>query len=278
MTTTTLSQSLPVSAFTSSRYEEKTSQRFQPITTANAVSALQSQGWDIFKAEQARTRKVTRIPYVRHQVQLTHPDIPSVDGLRPVIYLQNANDGTSSFQLFAGLFRFICSNGLVVGSSFLSASVRHTGERETVTGRLMEKTWEVASGFPKVMEKIEAMRSYTMTNEERASFSFLAFQLRYPDNVRDFYEGRVGFTPRREEDQGEDLWRVFNRTQEDLITGGFLARNRRARGIRSLVRSTKVNRALWDLTEKVLSGEVNHEATMSRIRRGLKQQELGIIS
>lgn len=264
---------LPESVYTSTGFEERTSPRFKAITTADALDSLHSQGWELFKADAVKTRQPERVPYAKHVVQLTHPDLVGMAGHRPLIYLQNANDGTSSFRLFAGLFRFICANGLVVGSSFLSASVRHSGERATVTSKLQQKTWEVASEFPRIMDRIDRMRSYQVTNEEKAAFSFLAFTLRFPSNP---YVQTVGFHYRREGDQDQDLWTFYNRAQEDIIRGGFYTGNRMrtARGIKSLEKSTLLNRKLWDLTEKTLDGTIVEQARQVREETNQERAEL----
>jgi hypothetical protein len=257
-TMSTLSPSehtLPLSALTSSRYEEKTTGKFQPISTRLAVDHLRDEGWEVFKTSEAKTRFPDRRPFVKHQIQLTHPDIKPVNGLQPLVYLQNANDGTSSFSLFAGIFRFICSNGLVVGSSFISARVRHIGDMSTIREELQSGAFKVSSQFPSIMEKVSLMTEKAISPEERFAFSSLAFQLRYPS--RSPLGMATGHTIRRVEDEGQDLWTHYNRTQEDLITGGFHAGGRRrARGIRSLTKSTVINRQLWALAEKTLSGDI----------------------
>jgi hypothetical protein len=251
---------LPFSALTSSRFEAKTTGKFQPISTAQAVTHLQHEGWEVFKTSEAKTRIIERRPYVKHQIQLTHPDIAPVDGLRPVVYLQNANDGTSSFSLFAGLFRFICSNGLVVGSSFISAKVRHIGDLSQVRDDLKEGAFKVSSQFPSIMEKVHLMTEKSLSIEEGFAFRCMAYNLRFPNkDAQKSADNRfafVGDQVRRIEDSGNDLWKVYNRTQEDLITGGFSTGRRTARGLRSLTRSTIINRQLWTLAEKTLSGDI----------------------
>ena len=54
---------------------------------------------------------------------------------------------------------------------------------------------------------------------------------------------------RRSEDMGSDLWTVFNRTQENLIQGGFLVTNgrRRSRKITNIDKNIAINTSLWDL-------------------------------
>lgn len=248
---------LPLSALTGYRFRDKTTARFQPISTVQAVDHLQAEGWEIFKASEAKTRDPFRRPFVKHQIQLTHPDIKPVNGLQPLVYLQNANDGTSSFSLFAGLFRFICSNGLVIGNSFISARVRHVGNVETIRGELQSGAFTVSNQFPSIMEKVELMTEKVISPEERLAFSSLAFNLRFPHKtIPQWTTVPVGNHVRREGDKGNDLWSLYNRAQEDLITGGFNTGRRTARGIRSLTRSTVINRQLWTLAEKALSGDI----------------------
>jgi len=72
---------------------------------------------------------------------------------------------------------------------------------------------------------------------------------------------------RRKEDKGNDLWRVFNRTQEALIRGGVPVQGlnnenccavcnhvtpvkRKARPINALHSQVKINRELWDMADE----------------------------
>jgi hypothetical protein len=57
-------------------------------------------------------------------------------------------------------------------------------------------------------------------------------------------------TPRRYEDRQDDLWTIYNRTQESLLKGGLSGRT--AKGKRTHTRAVngidgdiKLNRALW---------------------------------
>jgi len=68
--------------------------------------------------------------------------------------------------------------------------------------------------------------------------------------------------PRRSEDNGNDLWRTFNRIQENALRGGMKARNatdemgRRGRRVstrevKGIDQDVKLNRALWQLAERM---------------------------
>ena len=63
--------------------------------------------------------------------------------------------------------------------------------------------------------------------------------------------------PRRYADNGTDLWKTFNRVQENL-TKGIRGRVDRStgqrtgsRGIKSIDGDVKLNRALWAMAEKM---------------------------
>ena len=66
--------------------------------------------------------------------------------------------------------------------------------------------------------------------------------------------------PRRAEDAGDDLWRTFNRVQENAIRGGLTAWGRDAqnrprrvssREVTGIDGDVRLNRALWTLTERM---------------------------
>jgi hypothetical protein len=65
------------------------------------------------------------------------------------IVLLNSHDGTSSYQMLAGMFRFVCSNGLVCGDTVADVRVPHKGD---VAGSVIEGAFEVLSGFERVKE------------------------------------------------------------------------------------------------------------------------------
>ncbi len=254
--------SLPTAFYTSSRAEDRTTERFSPITSRDALSHLEGEGWQLFKAETARTRIQERIPFARHSAQLIHPDLPSVDGLQPLIYLQNANDGTSAFKFMAGLFRFICSNGLVVGNSFASVNVRHTGSSDAITSKLSEASHLMTTLLPQVINQAETMKERQLSVEEIYRLTFTAAALRFP-KVNDASQLR-GIAQqmdivRRSEDNSRDLWTTFNRIQESTIRGGIQAGRRRSKGIKSFMRSSSLNQRLWDIAERALVPEQLHQ-------------------
>jgi hypothetical protein len=108
------------------------------------------------------------------------------------------------------------------------------------------------------MDKVERMREKIVTPEENLALSSLAYQLRFPNHgaKRAHYQSWGMGQVRREDDKGSDLWTTYNRLQEDLIRGGFNTGTRRAGMLRSMTRSSTINRQLWNLAEETLDGSI----------------------
>ncbi|MCI4005135.1 DUF945 domain-containing protein, partial [Dickeya dianthicola] len=79
------------------------------------------------------------------------------------IVLLNSHDGTSSYQMLAGMFRFVCSNGLVCGDTVADVRVPHKGD---VAGLVIEGAYQVLGGFEQVKESRDLMRGITLDDGE----------------------------------------------------------------------------------------------------------------
>ncbi|CAA0297844.1 UPF0380 protein yafZ [Klebsiella oxytoca 10-5244] len=66
----------------------------------------------------------------------------------------NSHDGSLSYQMLPGLFRGVCTNGLVSGPSFGEVWVPHKGN---VVEKVIEEPNEVRGVFDRVDEKRDAM-------------------------------------------------------------------------------------------------------------------------
>ena len=169
------------------------------------------------------------------------------------IVLLNSHDGTSSYQMLAGMFRFVCSNGLVCGDTVADVRVPHKGD---VAGSVIEGAFEVLSGFERVKESRDLMRAITLDEGEAEVFARSALALKYDptDNKpAPITESQI-LMPRRFDDRRPDLWSVFNRTQENLTKGGLHGRSangrrQQTRPVQGIDSDVRLNRALWMLAD-----------------------------
>jgi hypothetical protein len=197
---------------------ESRSQRYSYIPTAAVLAELRKEGFQPFMACQSRVRHEDRRDYTKHMLRLRHAS--QIDGTEAnEIILLNSHDGTSSYQMLAGMFRFVCQNGLVCGDTFADVRVPHKGN---VTDHVIEGAYEVLDGFERVQHSRDAMHAITLDDGEAEVFARSALTLKYGDPGKSLpiTESQV-LRPRRFDDNRSDLWSIFNRVQENLVKGGL---------------------------------------------------------
>ena len=227
------------------------SERYAYIPTSTVLAKLRDEGFDPFMVCQTRVRNEDRREYTKHMIRLRHANQINSSEANEIILL-NSHDGTSSYQMFAGLFRFVCHNGLVCGDTTADIRVPHKGD---VAGQVIEGAYEVLQGFEQVQESREAMRAITLDEAEAAVFARSALALKYddPDKRMPVTESQL-LLPRRFDDRRPDLWATFNRVQENMIKGGLPGRTangrrQRTREVQGIDQNIRLNRALWMLAE-----------------------------
>ena len=108
---------------------ESLSQKYTFIPTDRVLTGLMSAGFVPVEARQARSRKGSPA-HARHVVRLRRrfETVALRDSVPEVVFL-NSHDGTSAYQLRLGLFRAVCTNGLIVSvGAFPAYCVAHRGD------------------------------------------------------------------------------------------------------------------------------------------------------
>lgn len=240
------------SIFAEDKHESR-SERYCYIPTVQILDGLRDEGFQPFSVVQTRVRDQGRQDYAKHMIRLRHASEIVSDSAKEIVLL-NSHDGSSSYQTIAGVFRFVCANGHVFGDTTHDVRVRHKGD---VVGDVIEGAFEVLDGFQKVDESMDTMKRLTLSGPEQRAFARAALTLKYDDPVKPapITEDDV-LSSRRFDDQGADIWKTFNRVQENLVRGGIRGRN--ANGKRTTTRpvagidqSVKLNRALWVLADEM---------------------------
>ncbi|WP_413730164.1 DUF932 domain-containing protein [Sodalis sp. RH22] len=230
---------------------ESRSERYSYIPTSAVLTELRSEGFEPFMVCQTRVRHEDRREYTKHMIRLRHASQINTSEANEVILL-NSHDGTSSYQMLAGMLRFVCQNGLVCGDMFAEVRVPHKGN---VADQVIEGAYTVLQDFERVGESRDAMRSIALDEGESEVFARSALALRYddPDKPAPIAENQL-LSPRRFGDRNSDLWSIFNRIQENLIKGGLPGRSanghrQRTRRVQGIDQNLRLNRALWMLAE-----------------------------
>ena len=228
------------------------SERYAYIPTAAVLTELRKEGFQPFMVTQTRTRHEDRRDFTKHMIRLRHASQINARGEANEIILLNSHDGTSSYQMLAGMFRFVCSNGLVCGDTVADVRVPHKGD---VAGQVIEGAYQVLHGFDRALESRESMQAITLDEGEAEVFARAALSLKYddPDKPAPITESQI-LMPRRFDDRRPDLWSVFNRTQENLTKGGLHGRSangrrQQTRPVQGIDSDIRLNRALWLLAD-----------------------------
>lgn len=194
-------------------------------------------------------RQVSKSEYAPHQVVLRNNDIATVGDLLPQLIFTNSHNGIKKMTMDTGIYRLVCSNGLVVPTSITqSLSIKHLDLGDSTTDTIVNSFYEKV---PIIMNNIDRMRNKILTNDEIDNFTYNALQIRFTNavgiNINDVVK------PLRIEDNSDDLWTVFNVVQEKLIRGGIqLPSKRRSRPINNFVNDNNINTKLWELAEQYL--------------------------
>lgn len=230
---------------------ETVSHKYGFIPTSQVIQRLEREGFVPVRVQQARVRLETRKGFQKHIVRFRHVDYAAkVGDSIPEIVLLNSHDGSSAYRIMAGVYRLVCSNGLIVGKSFADISVRHT---KSAAEDIIDASFKVIAALPAIQDGIEAMRETRLEPEERSAFAAAALTLRYPDAAP--IRAVQLLEPRRQEDRSSDLWSTMNVVQEALVKGGQriadATTRRRTRKLTGVSEDVRLNRALWTLAEEL---------------------------
>jgi hypothetical protein len=250
-----------------SAYAEKaysgTSNRYAFFSTDAVVEALRGSGWAPVIAQQQRARAEDRFGFQKHLIRFHRREELGravLHDSRLELVLMNSHDGGCAFRLFAGVFRLVCSNGLVVSeASFGAVSIRHT--RRTVE-QVVAASQKIAHNSDGIGSRIEAFRTRSFSEPERLDFASRALALRYDSVEAAPVRPALLLEPKRREDSGSSLWQTFNVVQERMMRGSrpdrFKAqqesrRTARVRGLTGLDAQLSINRNLWELAASYLN-------------------------
>jgi Domain of unknown function (DUF932) len=233
---------------------ERMSEHYRMIPTSEVITILGERGFRPVEARQSRSRIPGKADYTRHMIRFRHDEFlqPFTAGTElPELVMSNSHDGTAAYRFNSGIFRLICSNGLVVASAdFGGISVRHKGG-EDFPQRIIDATYQIIEETPKTLAQIDEWKATPLTPPQQLALASAAVELL--DNPLPPEEV---LKPRRDEDKKPDLWTVFNRVQESILKGGIQTRaatGRRTttRPVKAVDRDIRLNKALWTLATKL---------------------------
>jgi hypothetical protein len=232
-----------------------TSARYTFIPTERVLRALTNVGFVAVDVRQARTRRASAL-HARHVVRLRRriETVHLRDAVPEILFL-NSHDGSCAHELRLGLYRVVCTNGLIASTGNVAGyRIAHRGD---VVDEVVGRALELAERFGELAAQVERMEARRMHKDEQIELAERAVQLRWPDPSTSGLQPSQLLTCRRLADTRDDLWTTTNVVQENLMAGGLsrrspsgrLVRTRRLSAIRETVR---LNVGVWKLATSYL--------------------------
>ena len=230
------------------------SDKYHFVSTIDVIDEIKSFNWYPTSVQQSSVKDDDKEGYQRHLVRFRHFD----DLLNPrdnavELLLFNSHDRTTAFSISVGIYRFVCSNGLVIADSvFASYKIKHIGDRYTDIATAIDK---ITSFKPQLQQKIDIFESITLSQAEQESFARSSILLRFDRHLQVDYKDLL--IPHRDADTKDDLYTTLNIIQENLLRGNISGVNNTtgrkftSREITSISKDVDVNQGLWDIAEKI---------------------------
>jgi len=243
------------------------SDKYVFLSTQDIIRTLQGHGWHPVRTNHSYTRNKTYDGYQQHEItfrlfdsDMTPRGVTDVsntsksDNVIPQVLLVNSHNRSASFKLFMGLFRVLCSNGLVVSDGIApSLKIKHIHQNAS---EVMQFVNDMSEEFPKVFDKINDYKSVEPPRDKLIQMVDKALDIRWPkENLRPKFhpESLLGHI---DPNKPNDLWQSFNRIQSNLINGGFSAKSSKGdknivvKPIKAIGTNIKINKGLWDLMDE----------------------------
>lgn len=235
------------------------SSRYAFVPTTEIVQSLRQRDWVPVSVEQQRVRLETRRGFQKHLIRFRRQEqMQTLDEWNAELVLTNSHDALCAYVLQVGIFRRLCSNGLVVSDqSFEAIRFRHAGLQPEA---VVAASFQVLDFVPKLGGLIDRFRNRVLDDQESEDFATRALLLRYESIDASPVEPSTLLMPRRVEDEASDLWTTFNRVQENLVRGGLADGKRDRRGrirsvrtLRGIDSKVSVNKGLWGIAEELIT-------------------------
>lgn len=236
--------------------------RYKQFRTADLLPIMADHGYFPVQAAQVRSKAAQ---HGHHLVSFAKEGDVGQE-LRPEVIVYNSHNGQGALRLFAGVYRFICSNGIVAGNGF-DARIYHSHRQLNGFEDMLRN---IVDGLPTMMERMEEMKQQRLDFDTIVDIADKACALRWDKyqagetKTGSYYtDTTIGgvLDVKREQDEGIDAFSVFNRIQENVLRGHAMIQSftaaapfgamRKARPVAAVKEHVRINREIFDLFETV---------------------------
>lgn len=243
-------------------YERNTiataSNKYNHFNTDELLEVLKQRDWLVTSASQ----RIGKLPkqFAAHTVTCTHRSFLDKkafdqDDSIPRIVIINSHNRLTPLTIACGVFRLVCSNGLIVKTKdFGEMKFKHCLRYDFDT--IVNAVEKMGERMGNISSLIDEYKSIKLNDSQLKEYANEVYKLRVNPEISDESLARIDttglLTPRRADDRVENLWAAFNVAQENCIRGGIrfnVEKSRILREIKNPVRDWELNTNLWELTD-----------------------------
>ncbi|MDF1880564.1 DUF932 domain-containing protein [Sulfurimonas sp. MAG313] len=194
------------------------SDKYYFVSTIDVINEIKSLNWYPTSVQQSSVKDIDKKGHQRHLVRFRHfDDLLSPKENAVELLLFNSHDRSTAFSISAGIYRFVCANGLVIADSvFESYKIKHIGDR---FNNVQNAINNITAFKPQLEQKINTFESIHLSQAEQESFARSSIPLRFHKHLQ--VDLKDLLTPHREEDTKDDLYTTLNVIQENLLRGNI---------------------------------------------------------
>lgn len=253
------------------------SQSYMPVKSWDIVQELRTHGYVPTQIQLRHRRNgMSTTAHTMRFSQVGQASKLLVRGdVAPQLFCRNALDGSAHLEFWNGLMRMICSNGLIVSDASVAQplAVRHLANPVLAAVMAIQ---EIGAQSKIMFEHIDTMRKTTLTDKQQLRMANGALALM---QTKGLILPADLLTPRRPDDAGADVWRTFNRIQENVIRGGVNgktadARPTRTRGLTGIGAQLNANTALWSLAMEAIGRASDSSKSAVRVLERARASEV----
>lgn len=230
------------------------SKRYVWMNTAEIVNGLldlKKGGESVFELRSIQGKKPRKTQLAGRGIHIARVKLKipyEIDGetLYPELVIKNSYDGSCPLIVEMGVFRLVCTNGLTIKSKDLGGiKVRHTGTSYEAVQDIIKG---MASQLPRFQQVQQQLAQRNLTDIEIRDFAKKAARIRW-EKVAEDADFEMLLETVRPEDEGMNMWKVYNVVQEKLIQGGVKLEGMRRTGrkVRNASEDLRINQELFQL-------------------------------
>lgn len=241
----TVSSSLQTSKTMSERYVWMDTEKLVNYLLGLTAKGTSEPIFELVEIKNSRSKKAGR---GKHIVRLRafHEYQIGGDVCRPELVIVNSYDGSCPLRVEMGIFRLVCTNGMIVKSKDLGElKIRHMGTPEDAVRDIITQFAAKSTTFIAAQQKLAET---ILADDQILEFALKAAQTRWNKTFTN-EDAAILLEVARPEDAGNSAWVVMNRIQEKILNGGYKlsGQKRQTTAIKNGSEYVRVNAELFQL-------------------------------